>query len=109
MTGTYRNTTMLMVAGVMTIGALIISEAVLTYGNKGASHPIRAYLGYRARSLTEGIDPLPILSRSGYLAPFDLIGTAFARIDWLQMGMGIVFAVATVYAASEYRRRRLDG
>ena len=29
-------------------------------------------------------------------------------IDWLHMGIGLIFTVAVVYLASEYRRRRIE-
>jgi hypothetical protein len=31
-----------------------------------------------------------------------------ADIDWLHLGAGLVFAIAAIYLASEYRRRRID-
>jgi ABC-2 type transport system permease protein len=37
-----------------------------------------------------------------------LAGDLLARTDWLQMGIGAVFAIAVIYLASEYRRRVND-
>lgn len=94
-------------AAILTIGALVVTETVLTFG-RDAAHPIREYIGYRAESFSGDIDPMPFLTKGGYLTPFDLLGAMIARIDWLQMGLGVAFAAAVVYGASEYRRRRLD-
>lgn len=51
------------------------------------------------------------LASSGSIGRFD--GTAFASdllvgLDWTQVGLGIVFAIAVIYIASEYRRRVND-
>lgn len=94
-------------AAIMLIAALLITETVLTYGRKTA-HPVREFLSYRAQSLGDDINPMPYFVNGGYMAPFDLLGAIIANIDWLNMGIGILFAVGVVYAASEYRRRRLD-
>lgn len=96
-------------AALLLVGALILAEGILTYGNETDFHPIRSYLAYRAESLAEGMDPLPILTNGSYLAPFQVVGETITRIDWAQMGIGIVFAVLVVYLASEYRRHRIDG
>lgn len=96
-------------AALLLLGALVVSEGILTFGHKGAAHPIREYLGYRARGFGEEMNPLPIFTQGSYLAPFDLIGRMLAHIDWVQMGIGVLFAVLVVYVASEYRRRRIDG
>ncbi len=95
-------------AALLLIGALVISEGVLTFGREGNFHPIRDYLAYRAHSLAEGLDPRPFFVDSDYLAPFRLIAEIVLRIDWVQMGIGVLFAILVVYLASEYRRRRLD-
>ena len=45
------------------------------------------------------------------IARFDGVAAAsdlFANLDWTQIGIGIVFAVAVIYIASEYRRRVND-
>ena len=95
-------------AALLLVGALVVTETVLTFGRANAFHPVRDYLGYRAEGFMENIDPLPIITKGGHFAPFELIGAMVSHIDWLNMAIGIGFAVAVVYAASEYRRRRLD-
>ena len=96
-------------AAVLFVGALILAEGILTYGSKSAFHPIRDYIAYRAESFADGMDPMPILANGGHLAPFQILGETIARIDWAQMGVGILFAILVVYLASEYRRHRIDG
>ena len=95
-------------ATLLLIGALIVTETILTYGRSHAFHPIRDYIGYRAEGFMGDIDSLSIIVKGGYLAPFDLIGAMVERIDWVNTGIGLLFTIVVVYAASEYRRRRLD-
>ncbi len=96
-------------AAVLFIGALILAEGILTYGSENAFHPIRSYIAYRAESFAEDLDPMPILTNGGYFAPFQIVGETLVRIDWPQMGIGVLFAVLVVYLSSEYRRHRIDG
>ena len=95
-------------ATLLLIGALIVTETILTYGRSHAFHPIRDYIGYRAEGFMGDIDTLSIIVKGGYMAPFDLIGAMVERIDWVNTGIGLLFTIVVVYAASEYRRRRLD-
>ena len=96
-------------AAVLFIGALILAEGIVTFGSADDFHPIRDYIAYRAESFAEGLDPMPVLAHGGAFAPFQILGETIARIDWAQMGVGILFAILVVYLASEYRRRRIDG
>jgi len=38
----------------------------------------------------------------------DFAGDLLSRLDWLQLGIGVVFALVVIYLASEYRRRVND-
>jgi ABC-2 type transport system permease protein len=96
-------------AALLFLGALVVSEGILTYGHAGADHPIRDYIAYRAESFGEDLNPFPVITQGSYLAPFDLIFQMVANIDWLQTGIGVLFAILVVYLASEYRRRRIEG
>ena len=96
-------------AALLLVGALVLAEGILTYGNEDGFHPIRTYVAYRAENFAEGMDPLPLLTSGGYFGPFQVLWESVIRIDWLNMGIGILFAIGVVYAASEYRRRRIDG
>jgi ABC-2 type transport system permease protein len=96
-------------AALLLLGALIVSEGILTFGHVGAAHPIREYIAYRAKSFGEDMNPLPIFTHGNYLAPLDLVAQMVAHIDWLQTGIGVLFAILIVYLASEYQRRRTDG
>jgi ABC-2 type transport system permease protein len=66
------------------------------------------YLSYRADfRVSQGY----IESWFATEAPFSVTAFAsdlFARTDWLQVGIGVVFAIVAIYLASEYRRRVND-
>ena len=51
-----------------------------------------------------GGDNLTVTRFDGLAFASDLL----AHVDWLQVGLGAVFAVAAIYLASEYRRRSND-
>ena len=95
-------------ATILLLGALVLTEAVLTYG-RGNFHPISDYLSFRAESFASEFEVLPIFNKGSHTAPFELIATTAANVHWFQLGLGVIFAIVVVYAASEYRRRRLDG
>ncbi len=95
-------------AAILFIVALIVTEGILTFGNFGNELPISAYIAYRASGLGEEYHLLQIITHGGYLAPFEMIAVFVSKIDWMQMGIGVLFAAAVVYVSSEYRRRRLD-
>lgn len=86
--------------------------ASLEWVTLGGLHPFDthtwAYLSGRAvmpeatimeKWVAEG--PIGVDINSGPAYALDLI----SQIDWLQVGLGAVFAIAVLYAASEYRRR----
>lgn len=89
-------------------GALVLVERILSFGQLRPSYPIGTYLAQRGEGFLEEVDYLALLSEGGLFAPMALIGEMFARIDWLQMVIGLIFAAVVVYAASEYRRRRIE-
>lgn len=97
--------------------ALLLPSLVSTleWVTLGGRHPFAThtstYLSYRTAMpeshLVEtwmGGDILKVDASSGLAYVTDLI----TRMDWLQVGIGAIFAVAVIYLASEYRRRVND-
>lgn len=88
--------------------------ATLEWVTLGGLHPFNTrtwdYLSYRSS--------FPPLIEDGYIdawfvgtKAFDSIAFAtdlLSRIDWTQIGIGAVFALAMIYLGSEYRRRSND-
>lgn len=87
--------------------------ATLEWVTLGGLHPFTThtwnYLGYRAT--------FPLME-DGYIdswfvgsEPFNALAYAndlLARVDWLQAGIGVLFALVAMYLGSEYRRRSND-
>ena len=70
-----------------------------------AAPPDTAYADSWIRSVGDKFDPnLGAAHFSGGAFLSDLL----ARLDWTQLGLGALFALAVVYLASEYRRRVND-
>ena len=64
------------------------------------------YLGTRSHFGLEDADYTRLINA----IPFDFgfyASRLFAEMDWTQLGIGLVFAAIAIYAASEYRRRRI--
>jgi ABC-2 type transport system permease protein len=90
--------------------------AALEWVTLGGAHPFDtqtwAYLSYRATMPESGLvetwltngPQLMTLTNPGVAYVSDLV----AKMDWTQVGIGIVFALAVIFIASEYRRRVND-
>lgn len=89
-------------------GLVAVAEWVILGGFSPVHTATWGYLSYRADfQVTQGYIENWITTD----APFSF--TAFAsdllgRTDWLQVGLGAVFALVVIYLASEYRRRVND-
>ena len=86
--------------------------ATVEWVTLGGLHPFETrtwdYIAYRASMPEAGMveqwvaeGPLGVDVNSGLAYALDLI----SRIDWLQVGVGVLFSLAVLYIASEYRRR----
>ncbi|SFV38846.1 ABC-2 type transport system permease protein [Devosia crocina] len=86
--------------------------ATLEWVTLGGLHPFQTrtwdYVSYRSTMPEAGLvdqwiadGPLGVDVHSGVPYALDLIG----RLDWLQVGIGVVFALCVLFLASEYRRR----
>lgn len=86
--------------------------ATVEWVTLGGLHPFQThtwdYLAYRGTMPEAGMveqwiaeGPIGVDVNSGLAYALDLI----SRMDWLQVGIGVVFSLAVLYIASEYRRR----
>jgi ABC-2 type transport system permease protein len=98
-------------------GSLLLPSLVATleWVTLGGLHPFTTrtwdYLSYRMTMPETGLietwmggNPLLVNVSSGLAYASDLI----AGMDWLQVGIGVVFSLVVIYLASEYRRRVND-
>lgn len=84
---------------------------VLEYLNSlrvGGGQPIGEYLSWRFQSFLDEADAAMVLLGQGDGAPQMLLSLIVARIDWIEMGLGLIIGTAIVYLASEVRRRRIS-
>lgn len=81
-----------------------IMESVFYLSDDG---PISRYLAYRMQGILgeDDFGNQEFINLTGSV--FDLVPLMFSNMDWLQTILGLIFTVAVVYIASEYRRRRL--
>lgn len=91
------------------VPALVAVVEWLILGGLSPVHThVWRYLSYRADfQVSQGYIEQWLASA----APFSLAAFAsdlLARTDWLQIGLGAVFAIVAIYFASEYRRRVND-
>ena len=87
-------------------GMLAVLENVMFFGNGPRGGYVWNYIAYRWNfALKEADYTVMALDPRPFSAQFHL-GRLFSQIDWLQMGIGLVFAAAVIWLASEYRRRR---
>lgn len=94
-------------------GLLPLLVAIVEWVTLGGLSPVHTHTW---RYLSDRVD---FKVTQGYIehwltteTPFSFVAFSsdlIARTDWLQIGIGAVFAVAVIYAASEYRRRVNDG
>lgn len=89
-------------------GLLAVIENIALFGGQGPRGGyILQYLLYRFDFGLDDAEYQLIVLNS---LPFDamtFINRLLAHIDWVQMGIGLVFAAAVIWLASEYRRRRI--
>jgi ABC-2 type transport system permease protein len=92
------------------IPALVaLAEAVLIIPGTPRGGHVWAYLTERLQFTMGWMDPDAYFASEAPLDGVGLVGSLLQRIDWLQMGLGIAVAVALVFAASEFRRRGVEG
>jgi ABC-2 type transport system permease protein len=89
-------------------GLLVVIENIALYGYGPRGGYVWAYLSKR---LQFGLDEHDFTAMAlQVIKPFsagEYIGRLVSHIDWTNMAVGLVFAGAVIWLASEYRRRRL--
>ncbi len=88
-------------------GMLAVMENVVLFGNGPRGGYVWNYISYRWNfALNEADYTVMALDPRPFNVQFHL-GRLFQQIDWVQMGIGLAFAIAVIWLASEYRRRRI--
>lgn len=89
-------------------GVVVLFEYLNSVGGTGGGRPIADFLSWRLRGFMEDVNFLQILTTDEGGGPLALIGEMLTRIDYVQMGLGVLFTLGIIYLASEYRRRRIE-
>lgn len=85
--------------------AIVENVALFGYGPRGGY--VWAYLSRRLNFGFDETDLMPLVANQGPFALGDFTGRLLGHIDWTNMGIGLVFTAVALWAASEYRRRRI--
>ena len=89
-------------------GTVVLLEYLNSIRGTGAGRPIANFLDWRFNWFPDEPGTAANLMGKTQDGAFALLGQIVSDIDWLQMGIGLVFAVIVIYLASEYRRRRIE-
>lgn len=88
---------------------LVMFENILFFGNSSNGGLVWGYLSHR---MDFGFSESHVMQIGlANPQPFDAMGMSkilLTTVDWTQMALGLGFGLAVIYAASQYRRRRLD-
>ena len=87
--------------------AVVLLEYLNSIRGSGAGRPVAEFLAWRLQGFPDETLAVALVIGRTVGAPFDLLRLILSEIDWLHMGIGLVFTAAVVYLASEYRRRRI--
>lgn len=88
-------------------GLLIAVENIIQFGSGPRFGYIWNYIGSRFDFGFSEPDIALMVYGNGSFDPWLHLGRFVGRIDWVQMGIGLAFAAAVIWLASEYRRRRI--
>ena len=89
-------------------GLAAVVENLVAFGNGPRGGYIWGYLSQRWQfGLTDQDYGAMIINPVRFNAG-NVVSVLLLRIDWLSLGAGLVFAALVMWAASEYRRRRLN-
>lgn len=83
---------------------ITVLETIFLFGDDG---PIGNYFGYRLQGIMDDGDFAEGEFINFIGSPLDLIPYMLTHMDWVQTIVGLIFTLAVLYIASEYRRRRL--
>jgi ABC-2 type transport system permease protein len=88
-------------------GLLAAVENAALWGQGPEGGYVWAYLSQRWNFGLAEEQWAALLANPGLFRAGQTISQLVSRIDWLQMGIGLVFAALILWLASEYRRRRI--
>ncbi len=88
-------------------GLLAVLENVAFFGRGPRGGYVWTYLGARWEFAFDNADVTLLLFDTRPFSAATFVGRLVADIDWTQMAIGLVFAAAVIWLASEYRRRRI--
>jgi ABC-2 type transport system permease protein len=88
-------------------GVLAVVENVALFGYGPRGGYVWAYLSRRLDFGFDEHDFEPLILSTGSFSAADYTGRLLGHIDWVNMGIGLAFTALALWAASEYRRRRL--
>lgn len=89
-------------------GTVILLEYLNSIRGPGHGRPIAEFLARRFDVFPGETEAAAILLGQTEGGPLALSGLILSYIDWLHMGIGLIFTAVVVYLASEYRRRRIE-
>ena len=88
-------------------GLMAVIENISLLGNGPRGGYIWQYLASRWDFAFDEADYTLLVFDARPFSALNFINRLVADIDWPQMGVGLVFAAAIIWLASEYRRRRI--
>jgi ABC-2 type transport system permease protein len=89
-------------------GAVVFLEFLNTIGQRDESRPIADFLGWRLDTFVDERAVFGSLIGPGSGGPWRMLQVILESVNWVHMGIGVIFAIVIVTLASEYRRRRIE-
>jgi ABC-2 type transport system permease protein len=89
-------------------GAVVFLEFLNTLGRRDATRPIADFLAWRFDTFVDERQVFGSLVGPGSGGPWQMLRVILDSVNWVHMGIGIIFAIVIVTLASEYRRRRIE-
>jgi ABC-2 type transport system permease protein len=89
-------------------GAVVFLEYLNGLGQRGDPQPIADFLAWRFDTFVDERAVFGSLIGPESGGPWRMLQVIFDSVNWVHMGIGIVFAIVIVTLASEYRRRRIE-
>ena len=89
-------------------GAIVFLEFLNTIGRRDATRPIADFLAWRFDTFVDERAIFGSLIGPEAAGPWRMLQVILQSVNWVHMGIGIIFAIVIVALASEYRRRRIE-
>lgn len=87
---------------------LMLLENMLFFGDVPQGGYVYRYLSWRIQFGFDSTTAQQAFFSNDMLSAPGLIGSLLFNLDWFAVGTGLLFALAAIYAASEYRRRTIS-